>query len=84
MKADTSANEVSSKTSNKGLDSLLDEVGNVPSDNTTDSLTSEIDAMVDLAADEEKVAAAVAVERRCHMKIAKLLASLDVISEVRS
>jgi hypothetical protein len=40
--------------------------------------------MVERAEEEEKVAALEALERRRHVKIAKLLASLDVISEVRS
>jgi hypothetical protein len=83
--ADVSAARVLRKGPNEGLDSLLDEVGDVPPvSDTTDTLPQEIQTMVDEDVEEEKTAAAAAVERQCHVKIAKLLASLDVISEVRS
>ena len=83
-KADVSATRALRKGPNEGLDSLLDEVGNVPPAGTTESLASEIDEMVEQAKEEEKVAAANLLERGRHVKIAKLLATLDVISEVRS
>lgn len=83
-KADASAAGAKRVVPNEGLDSLLDEVGNVPPAGKANSLASEIDTMVEQAKEEEKTAAAAALERRRLVKIAKLLASLDVISEVRS
>jgi len=84
-KADVSAARALRTGPNEGLDSLLDEVGDVPpADDTTESLAQEIQTMVDGADEAEKVAAAAVAKRRGHVKIAKLLASLDVISEVRS
>lgn len=84
-KADASAARALRKVPNEGLDSLLDETGVVPSESDkTESLAHEIQDMVEKDEKDEKVAQAAAVERRRLVKIAKLLASLDVISEVRS
>lgn len=84
-KADASAARALRKGPNEGLDSLLDEVGDVPPEaGKSETLVSEIDTMVEQAEKEEKVAAVALLERGRLMKIAKVLASLDVISEVRS
>lgn len=84
-KADASATGALREAPHKGLDSLLDEVGTVPPvDEPTESLAQEIQDMVDQGEVQDKVAAAAHLERGRLVKIAKLLASLDVISEVRS
>jgi len=84
-KADASAARALRKGPNEGLDSLLDEVGDVPPEaGKSETLAQEIQEMVNEGDEEAKVAEATALERGRHMKIAKVLATLDVVSEVRS
>ena len=83
-KADASATGAIRKAPNEGLDSLLDDVGRVQAKESAESLAREIEEMVDRDAADEQLAKRAAEERGRLIKIAKLLAALDVIAEVRS